>query len=92
MDDNTSAGTSREIWAAIQAERCRQGVKWAGPHAHGQGDCSSPGVPLMVKVAVLAEECGEVARAALDGKPEQMRAELIQVAAVAVAILEGGCR
>jgi hypothetical protein len=47
----------------------------------------------MVKVAVLAEECGEVARAALDGKPEQMRAELIQVAAVAVAILEGetGC-
>jgi hypothetical protein len=92
MDDNTSVNTAREIWAAIQAERCRQGVKWAGPHAHGQGDCSSPGVPLMVKVAVLAEECGEVARAALDGKPEQMRAELIQVAAVAVAILEGGCR
>ena len=91
MNDDTSVDTAREIWAAVQAEQYRQSVKWAEPHAHGQGDCSSPGVPLMVKVAVLAEECGEVARAALDGKPEQMRAELIQVAAVAVAILEGGC-
>lgn len=43
----------------------------------------------MVKVAVLAEECGEVARAALDGKPDQMRTELVQLAAVAVAMLEG---
>jgi hypothetical protein len=91
MNDDTSVTTAREIWAAVQAERYRQSAKWAAPHAHGQGDCSSADVPLMVKVAVLAEECGEVARAALDGKPEQMRAELIQVAAVAVAILEGGC-
>ena len=92
MNDDTSVTAAREIWAAVQAVRYRQSVKWADPHAHGQGDCSSSGVPLMVKVAVLAEECGEVARAALDGKPEQMRTELIQVAAVAVAILEGGCR
>jgi hypothetical protein len=79
--------------AAIRAERDRQSELWAAPHAHGQGDCSSAKVSLMVKVAVLAEECGEVARAALDGDPEQMATELVQVAAVALAILEGepGC-
>jgi NTP pyrophosphatase (non-canonical NTP hydrolase) len=44
----------------------------------------------MVKVAVLTEECGEVARAALDhGYSRQLRTELVQVAAVAVAIIEG---
>jgi hypothetical protein len=78
------------IYAAIDDERIRQAVKWAGPHAHGEGDCSSPDVTLMVKVAVLAEECGEVARAALDhGYSRQLRTELVQVAAVAVAIIEG---
>lgn len=40
-------------------------------------------------LAALAGRCGEVARAALDGQADDMRAELIQVAAVAVAILEG---
>jgi NTP pyrophosphatase (non-canonical NTP hydrolase) len=43
----------------------------------------------MVKAAVLAEECGEVARAALDQRPDHMETELIQVMAVAHAILEG---
>jgi NTP pyrophosphatase (non-canonical NTP hydrolase) len=43
----------------------------------------------MVKVAVLTEECGEVARAALDCDPDALREELVQVAAVAYAILEG---
>jgi hypothetical protein len=36
---------------------------------------------------VLAEECGEVARSALDGTLD-LKDELIQVAAVAVAWLE----
>lgn len=40
-------------------------------------------------LAALAGRCGEVARAALDGQAEDMRTELVQVAAVAVAILEG---
>jgi len=40
-------------------------------------------------LAALASRCGEVARAALDGQIEDMRTELVQVAAVAVAILEG---
>ncbi len=82
--------TLDEALAAIRAERDRQTELWAEPHAHGQGDCSSANVPLMVKVAVLAEECGEVARAALDGKPDQMETELVQLAAVAVAMMEGG--
>lgn len=81
--------TRAEVFAAISAERGRQAALWAAPHSHGQGDCSSPDVPLMVKVAVLGEEFGEVARAALDGKPGQMQAELAQLAAVAVAMLEG---
>ena len=37
---------------------------------------------------VLTEECGEVARAVLDLNDDQLRTELIQVAAVAVAWLE----
>ncbi len=81
--------TRDEALTAVSTERDRQAALWAGPHDHGHGDCSAPTVPLMVKIAVLAEECGEVARAALDGKPGQMRTELIQVAAVAVAMLEG---
>lgn len=78
-----------EIAAAVAAERDRQRRLWGGAHPHGRGDCSSPDVPLMVKVAVLAEEAGEVARAALDGTPGQLRTELIQTAAVCHAILEG---
>ena len=80
--------TRGEIWAAILAERARQAEKWAGDHAWGHGDCSSAGVVPSVKVAVLGEEYGEVARAVLDHDPETLRAELVQVAAVAVAWLE----
>jgi len=73
----------------IERERERQQTKWAGPHAHGSGDCSSPDVELAVKVAVLTEEVGEVARAYLENDINQLRTELVQVAAVAVAIIEG---
>jgi hypothetical protein len=78
-----------EIFLAITAERSRQAVKWDGEHAWGHGDCSSDGVPVAVKVAVLAEEFGEVSRAVLDRDGGALRTELIQVAAVAVAWLEG---
>jgi hypothetical protein len=77
-----------EIYAAIGAERIRQMVQWGHPHDWGVGDCSSPDVPTIVKAAVLSEECGEVARAVLDRDDAALRAELIQVAAVAVAWLE----
>jgi hypothetical protein len=79
----------REIFTAIHAERIAQHRKWSQSHDWGQGDCSSPDVPEPVKAAVLAEECGEVARAVLDRNPDNLRTELIQVAAVAVAWLEG---
>ena len=81
--------TRDEALAAIRAERDRQTQLWAAPHAHGQGDCSSAAVPLMVKVAVLAEEFGEVARGALEADIAGMCVELVQLAAVAVAMLEG---
>jgi hypothetical protein len=81
--------TPADIADAVAAERDRQRQLWNRKHDHGFGDCSSPDVPVMVKVAVLAEECGEVARAALDGNPNDFRTELIQVMAVCHAILEG---
>lgn len=79
--------TRDDIWAAILVERLRQAAKWRSPHSWGEGDCSSDSVAPIVKAAVLAEECGEVARAVLDGS-DNLRAELVQVAAVAVAWLE----
>jgi len=80
--------TRSQIYALIDLERSRQFDKWGGPHAWGDGDCSSPAVEDIVKVAVLSEESGEVARAVLDADIDQLRTELIQVAAVAVAWLE----
>lgn len=77
-----------DIYAAIDAERERQADKWGGAHDWGHGDCSSPAVDDSTKVMVLAEECGEAARAVLDTDIDQLRTELIQVAAVAVAWLE----
>lgn len=73
----------------IEAERDRQDVKWAGEHAWGTGSCSSTDVEPIVKVAVLTEECGEVARAVLDrAGTDHLRAELAQIAAVALAWME----
>ena len=77
-----------DIYAAIDAERLVQSAAWGGPHKWGEGDCSSTHVDLTVKAAVLAEECGEVARAVLDADFGNLRDELVQVAAVAVAWLE----
>lgn len=81
--------TRERVYALIDAERDRQQEKWAEPHYWGKGDCSSPNVPIAVKVMVLAEEVGEVARAVLDRDPLALADELVQVAAVATAWLEG---
>ncbi len=86
--------TPAEITQAIADERSRQSRKWIRPHPWGTGDCSSADVPEVVKATVLAEECGEVARAVLDHGPSagpnrQLRTELVQVAAVCTAWLEG---
>lgn len=77
-----------DIYERIEHERREQHAKWGGTHEWGVGDCSSPDVAITVKAAVLAEECGEAARAVLDTDIDQLRTELIQVAAVAVAWLE----
>jgi hypothetical protein len=81
--------TRTEILAAVNAERARQHSKWGRSHPWGAGDCSSPGVAPTVKAAVLLEETGEVARAVLERDSDALRRELIQVAAVAIAWLEG---
>ena len=39
-------------------------------------------------LAILGEEVGEANKAALESKPDEYRAELIQVAAVAMAMIE----
>jgi len=80
--------TRDQALAAISAERDRQQAKWAGQHGWGSGDCSGDGVALTVKLTVLAEEFGEVARAVLERDPVALEAELVQVAAVACAMLE----
>lgn len=77
------------IYDLITAERQRQEAKWAAPHRWGQGDCSSPHVDQTVKATVLGEEYGEVCRAILDANPSSLKTELVQLAAVAVAMLEG---
>jgi len=81
----------RSVLACITRERTRQERKAVA------GDfgwtCSDPGIPDFPKLAVLVEEVGEVGRAILgaDGAVTDggdLRQELIQVAAVAVAWLE----
>lgn len=65
-----------EFQAAVQAERARQDARWGPPDAASR--------ELMLElVAVLTEETGEVARAVLERDRENLREELIQVAAVA---------
>lgn len=80
--------TRSAIYRLIDDERTRQQSKWGGQHAWGTGDCSSQHVHPIVKSAVLMEEAGEVARAILDRDSADLKTELVQVAAVAVAWLE----
>lgn len=51
--------------------------------------CADPAMDPLLALAVLAEEFGEVARAVVEQDLEQAETELIQVAAVAVAWVEG---
>lgn len=69
--------TQYVVFDAILAERKRQDDKW-GAHRR---------LPLSTWHLILSEEVGEVAEAVLD-RNANLRAELVQVAAVAVAWLE----
>lgn len=72
----------------VLAERERQAELWSAPHEWGVGDCSSPSIAPEVKLMVLMEEVGEVARATYEKDIDALRTEITQVAAVAVAWLE----
>jgi NTP pyrophosphatase (non-canonical NTP hydrolase) len=62
----------------IEKERGRQRAKFGV-------QCHTPEAWL----AILAEEVGEVAKAAIEGELLQYRKELIEVAAVAIAMASG---
>lgn len=78
------------ILEMVAAERLRQIIKWGGRDADG---VENPATSNYVRLRVLAEEFGEVAEAM--GRPEDgngkrnLETELVQVAAVCVAWLEG---
>lgn len=67
-----------QVYELINAERDRQDAKW------GRDRDLHP----FLWLTILTEEVGEVARASLKGDTENLRDELVQVAAVAIAQLE----
>ena len=71
-----------EIFCEIDAERERQERK------HGPNTCAGQGVSDELKSAILTEENGEVAKAVIEKNRDELKKELVQVAAVAVAWLE----
>jgi NTP pyrophosphatase (non-canonical NTP hydrolase) len=77
----TLAMLRHQIFNEISNERERQ------DQLHG--DHSAVWLPTGDALSVLVEEVGEVARAVIEKDPAQLRAELIQTAAVSLAMLEG---
>ena len=78
--------STHDVLIDVAAERLRQeGLKASGKFP---ATCADP-IPDGAKLAILMEEVGEVARAINDRQSrDELRAELVQVAAVAVAWLE----
>lgn len=72
----------RNIHNLIDTERQRQDAIWGWP------DNGLASGSLTYKLAILAEEFGEIANAILLHDADNMRTELVQVAAVCVAWLE----
>ena len=74
--------TRNRVLSAIDRERDRQDEKWGGIPGIDRADHD-------VKYpAILGEEFGEVCQAWLEGDVANLRTELVQVAAVAVAWVE----
>lgn len=63
---------------SIEEELNRQNAKWGDQSGH----------PMPVWYAILGEEVGEVAQAILEQKPDECLKELIQVAAVAMQMIQ----
>ena len=68
---------SKKIIKSIILERNRQDIKW-GVQNHN----------IYKWLAILSEEVGEVSKSALEGHLDDVKEELVQVAAVSVAIIE----
>lgn len=66
-----------KVLLEVKKERDKQDIRW-GEQNHER----------FKWLAILGEEVGEANRGALEQDPENYRAELIQVAAVAVAMVE----
>lgn len=82
MFEAAMARTAEEtqVYAEVWSERQRQNAKW--------GNDSIVHRTAEAGFCVLGEEVGEVAKAINERDRNQVRAELIQVAAVAVAMVE----
>jgi NTP pyrophosphatase (non-canonical NTP hydrolase) len=83
--DDHPAATPEAIEGLLDIldERVRQQQKWDPDGVPGQWSLSTA-----ERVSILTEELGEVASAVNDGDPIGARAELVQVAAVALRWLE----
>jgi hypothetical protein len=75
---NRTGSVQSRFLASVVEERIAQIAKW--------GDQS--GKAPAVWVAILAEECGEVANAVLERDDDNLKKELVQVAAVCCAFVE----
>jgi NTP pyrophosphatase (non-canonical NTP hydrolase) len=78
-----------DIYFELEAERIRQDKTWGGQPGVDRFDCAT-------YPAVLTEEVGEACQSWLQRDVSNLRAELIQVSAVAIAWIEeidlGGMR
>lgn len=82
---NTPTKVTNRVLLDVMAERARQELLWPdGTCAH----MTARGEDLAC-LSVLTEEVGEVARALNEDDGPALREELVQVAAVAIAWLEG---
>lgn len=88
MDLQTEGATraGKEARAAVMGHICRERDRQDGlwpEQAPGAGS-----IEPHTMVAILTEEVGEVAKAALEGDDSELRTELVQTAAVCVKWLE----
>lgn len=76
--DVHTVADQRDVLAEVRAERARQDAKWGANRP----------LALTPWLGILVEEVGESATASFAGTLADLREELVQVAAVAVAWIE----
>ena len=77
-----SSEIRNQIFDRISYERENQDLKW------GDRSISENRLPYTMWITILSEEVGEAAKEVLEKNKENLKKEILQVAAVAVAILE----